>query len=106
MTDAGHRSLTAHRKKHGFAPSVRIGLHTAEASHSGTTYRGIGVHAAARIGALADKDEIFATRETLQAAGPIPYSANDFRPVSVKGIKQPVEIASVQWRDGGSASNA
>jgi class 3 adenylate cyclase len=93
------RSLTAHRRKHGFAPWVRIGLHTAEATHSGGSYRGKGVHEAARVGALADRDEILVTKQTLQAAGAMSVSVAETRSVTLKGIKDQVEVASVQWQD-------
>jgi len=93
------RSLTAHRKKHGFAPWVRIGLHTAEATRSGVNYGGKGVHEAARVGALADRDEILVTRETLEAAGGLPVAVSEPRSVSLKGIKDQVEVVSVRWQE-------
>ena len=93
------RSLTAHRRKHGFAPWVRIGLHTAEATHSGGSYRGKGVHEAARVGALADRDEILVTKQTLEAAGAISVSVSETRSVTLKGIKDQVEVASIQWQN-------
>lgn len=93
------RTLTGHRRKHGFAPWVRIGLHRAEAMHSGPNFRGKGVHEAARVGALADRDEILVTQETLQAAGAIPFSVSESRSVTLKGIKGPVEVALVQWQE-------
>jgi class 3 adenylate cyclase len=93
------RTLTAHRRKAGFAPWVRIGLHTAEATHSGGSYRGKGVHEAARVGALADQDEILVTKPTLQAAGAISVSVSETRSVTLKGIKDQVEVASVQWQE-------
>src|SRR5918999_1830657 len=46
----------------GLAPDVRIGLHSAEATSLGANYRGKGVHAAARIGALAGGGGIGAGR--------------------------------------------
>jgi len=92
------RALTAHRRKHGFAPWVRIGLHTAEATHSGVNYRGKGVHEAARVGALADRDEILVTTQTLQAAGAITFSVSETRSVNLKGIKGAAEVASVHWQ--------
>jgi class 3 adenylate cyclase len=93
------RALTAHRRKSGFAPWVRIGMHTVEATRSGANYRGKGVHEAARVGALAEREEILVTRETLQAAGEIPESVSESRSVSLKGIKDQVEVLSVQWRE-------
>lgn len=92
------RALTAHRRKHGFAPWVRIGLHTAEATHSGVNYRGKAVHEAARVGALADRDEILVTTQTLQAAGAITFSVSETRSVNLKGIKGAAEVASVHWQ--------
>jgi class 3 adenylate cyclase len=93
------RTLTKHRREHGFAPWVRIGLHTAEATRSGVIYRGKGVHAAARVGALAERDEILVTRETLEAAGEVPEPISEARSVTLKGIKDQVEVVSVQWRE-------
>ena len=49
------RRLARHRREHGFAPWVRIGLHTAEATREGSDYQGRGVHVAARVGAAAGK---------------------------------------------------
>ncbi len=61
--------LVAHRREHGFAPSVRIGLHAAEATEDGEGFAGRGVHAAARIGALAGGGEILASHDTVARAG-------------------------------------
>ena len=36
------RTLAEHRRLHGFAPQVRIGLHAAEATVLGDDYAGIG----------------------------------------------------------------
>ena len=46
-------TLTEHRRDHGFAPQVRIGVHAAEAVDLGHDYLGKGVHEAARVGAAA-----------------------------------------------------
>ena len=63
------RTLVAHRRQHGFAPWMRIGLHTDLATYKSRDYQGKGVHAAARIAAIAGRDEILASRATLDAAG-------------------------------------
>ena len=91
------RALFAHRNDHGFAPQVRIGVHEAEASAEGSDWSGIGVHAAARIGALADADEIIASRETGEHAGET-FALSAPRSVEVKGITEPIEIVEVRWR--------
>ena len=46
--------LAEHRRRHGFAPQVRIGVHAAEATAVADDYAGLGVHEAARVGALAE----------------------------------------------------
>ena len=43
------RRLGEHRRAHGFAPHVRMGLHASEAAQAAGSYAGLGVHAAARI---------------------------------------------------------
>jgi class 3 adenylate cyclase len=57
----------------------------------------MGVHQAARVGALAEADEIVVTCETVEAE-PIPYPVSDERAVSLKGITRPVRIVSIDWR--------
>ena len=89
------RALQEHRQAHGFAPQVRIGVHAASATHEGLDYWGKGVNAAARVGALADGDEILATAETAALAATRPVTA--LRSVTLKGFANPVDIVSVQW---------
>lgn len=90
------RALDRHRRDHGFAPSVRIGLHEAEATREADDYKGIGVHEAARIGALAAAGEIVAGGALALHAGV--QAVSDPRLVSLKGISEPVEIVSIDWR--------
>ena len=89
------RALVDHRRTGGFALSVRIGLHTAEANRRGADYSGVGVHLAARVAALAGGGEILATAATLAEAGDV--EAGDRREATVKGVSAPVDIASVSW---------
>jgi class 3 adenylate cyclase len=91
------RSLADHRSRHGFAPRVRIGLHETEATKEGTNWSGVGVHAAARIAALADGEEILVSRDTAQAAG-TSFGLSEPRTVSLKGISGGVEVVAVDWR--------
>jgi class 3 adenylate cyclase len=94
---AVQRRLAADREEHGFAPAVRIGLHTAEASRTGLDYLGRGVNYAARIGAAAGDGEIVASEATLMAARrEIPVSGK--RSLTLKGIAEPVTVASIPWR--------
>ena len=92
------RRLVRHRREHGFAPSVRIGLHTAEATRKGRNFTGQGVHIAARIGAAAGKDEILVSAATAAGSGPIRFGLSAPRQVTLKGVKEPIEVQSVDWR--------
>jgi class 3 adenylate cyclase len=96
------RRLRDHRREHGFAPQVRIGVHTAQAVRSGASFTGKGVHEAARIGAEAKGGEIVASRRTVDgAAGSVTISAP--RPVQLKGIADPVEVVTIEWRGPGES---
>ncbi len=88
------RKLAEHRRNHGFAPQVRIGLHTTQATQKGRDYAGKGVHAAARIGALAQGGEVLASQEVIDAA-PIRFPVSERRTVELKGVSDPLEIASI-----------
>jgi class 3 adenylate cyclase len=90
------RKLGEHRREHGFAPRVRIGLHAAEASRVGDDYEGVGVHAAARIGALADGGEILASVETVEGIADVTLGIP--RDVELKGLAEPVRIVAIDWR--------
>jgi class 3 adenylate cyclase len=90
------RRLAQHRREHGFAPHVRIGVHAADASRTGESYTGMGVHVAARIGALAEAGEILASASTVEALEGLDLS--DRRPATLKGVSEPVEVLSVGWR--------
>jgi class 3 adenylate cyclase len=89
------RELAEHRASTGFALSVRIGLHSAEANRRGSDYSGKGVHVAARVGALAQGGEILATADTLEEAGNV--GAADPRSTPIRGVREPVSVASVTW---------
>jgi len=92
------RRLARHRREHGFSPTVRIGLHTTEATRQVGDYRGRGVHVAARIGAAATSEEILVSDAALSAMGPIRFGLSDPRQLTLKGIDEPVEVRSVNWR--------
>ncbi len=89
------RSLREHRSAAGFAPSVRIGIHSAEATRRGDDYSGKGVHVAARVGALAGGGEIVATAETAAEVDGIELT--DGREVMVKGIDEPLSVVTIPW---------
>jgi class 3 adenylate cyclase len=95
------RRLARHRRDHGFAPWVRIGLHSADATRKGRDYTGQGVHVAARVGAAAAREEILVTNAVLADAGASRLPLSEPRTLTLKGVREPVEARSVEWRQGG-----
>jgi class 3 adenylate cyclase len=93
------KRLRDHRRQHGFAPAVRVGLHQSEATQKGLDFGGKGVHTAARIGALAGAGQILASQEVIDAAR-TRFPVTDKRSVQLKGVEQPVEIASISAAAG------
>jgi class 3 adenylate cyclase len=89
------RTLADHRRTHGFAPQVRIGVHQADATRVGLDYRGKGVHEAARIAAEAKGGEVLASWHTAQ---PCNFTLSEPREVSLKGIAQPAQVVSISWK--------
>ena len=92
------RRLETHRRENGFAPWVRIGLHTAEATPQGGDYAGHGVHVAARVGDIGKREEIVASTEAIEHAGAIRFGLSDVRTVELKGVGDPVEVRTIEWR--------
>jgi class 3 adenylate cyclase len=90
------RALAEHRREHGFALLVRIGIHAGEATRRGQDYGGGEVHKAARIAALAQGGEILVSQETTADAEGIRFS--EPRQMALKGFDQPVSVVSVTWR--------
>ncbi|MDQ4148520.1 MAG: ferredoxin [Actinomycetota bacterium] len=90
------RRLADHRRRHGFAPQVRIGLHASEAARVGKDFHGKGVHEAARIAALAEGGEILASKAT--PGDESRYATSAPRKVTLRGIAEPVEVVAIAWR--------
>ena len=88
------RRLSAHRRLHGYAPRVRIGINEGEVQMSDSTVRGAAVHRAARLCAAARPDTIVVSREALEASG---RPVNGLQEFALKGIKEKVEAAEVAW---------
>lgn len=89
------RALEEHRRATGFAPHVRIGVHAAEATLDPHGYAGLGVHTAARIGALAGAGEILASVATVAS---VPGATGvDPRDVDLKGVSEPITVVRVPW---------
>ena len=89
------RAMRDYRDGSGVELRVRIGLHTSDATQRGADYSGLGVHVAARIGALAGGGEIVASAATLEQAGDVGRSS--VRSEAVRGVTTPVDVATVAW---------
>ncbi len=90
------RRLWEHRRAHGFAPRVRIGLHATTSAHRRGGYQGKGVHEAARIAAIAEGDQIVASAGTVKDAISFPRSAP--RSVQLPGLLEPIDLVTIDWR--------
>lgn len=95
---AVQRALAEHRRQTGFAPVVRIGVHTAEATRRGQDYSGGEVHKAARIAALAEGWEILVSEDALTEIKANNVKTGEFRDVTLKGFSGTVRVAKVEWR--------
>jgi len=91
------RQLEAHRREHGFAPQIRIGLHATEATEGTEGYAGRGVHEAARIGALATGGQILASEDTIDGLDVV---VSEPRAVDLKGISGAVRVVAIDWTAG------
>lgn len=91
------RRLDEHRATAGFAPQVRIGLHTAEASITDEGYAGKGVHEAARIAALAEGSQVLVSEAAVEAVGD-PAGFAGAREARLRGIAEPTTVWSFDWR--------
>ena len=83
-----------------FSPDVRIGVHAGDAfttAGDARDYVGQSVHVAARVGALAGAGEILVSRDTIDGVASS-YRLSEPRAEELKGVEQPVEVVSVDWR--------
>ncbi|MFG2045062.1 BTAD domain-containing putative transcriptional regulator [Dactylosporangium sp. NPDC048998] len=86
------RDLADHRRNHGFAPRVRIAVHTAGSPERA----GAATRVATRIGAVAGNGEVLATRAALEAATDA-FTASALRPIEPARLTGPVEVAAIDW---------
>ena len=87
--------LAAHRDAHGFAPAVRIGLHSGSATERNGDYFGMAVNTAARVMSLADGGEIVATDIFADVSG---ARVSEARSVELKGLSEPTHVVDVLWQ--------
>ena len=92
------RALARHRAEHGFAPTVRIGLHAGEATARDGDYFGSAVTRAARISAAAGGGEVLVSADLLASCGRAVPVAGE-RTLELKGIAEPVAAVLIDWDD-------
>ena len=91
LTDFG----TPHEPETGESP--RVGEAHRVVAGLGGDYFGRGVHEAARVATQAGANEILASESTL-AATDDRFDITDRRSVELKGVSEPVVVATVTWR--------
>ena len=91
------QSLAEHRRDHGFAPQVRIGLHTAEATEREGDYGGKGVHTAAA-SARRRRRTRSSQAKPRSTASTAAFTTSAERTLQLKGLAEPVLVATVTWR--------
>ena len=90
------------RAAHGFAPSIRIGLHAGEATARDGDYFGSAVTRAARIAAAAGAGEVLASASLVAGLRRVvPLSGE--RTLALKGIAEPVAAVLVTWDEAAEA---
>lgn len=91
------RALVEHRRSHGFALGVRIGIHAGEGSKKGADYSGSEVHKAARIAALAEGGQIVVSEDTAGLTDGR-FEISEVTEVELKGFADPVSVGKIEWR--------
>jgi class 3 adenylate cyclase len=89
------RTLAEHRRSDGFAPSIRIGLHSGDVELDGDVYAGSAIHVASRIAARATGGEILASGATVREAGVA--TADGLTAVRLRGVADPVSVGRIPW---------
>jgi len=99
------RALARHRTDHGFAPTIRIGLHAGEATAREDDYFGSAVTRAARIAAAAGAGEVLVSMDLLAGCERAVPLAGE-RTLALKGIADPVTALVIAWSDESADGDA
>ncbi|MFH1464421.1 MAG: adenylate/guanylate cyclase domain-containing protein [Pseudomonadota bacterium] len=79
---------------------LRVGLHFGPVLTDGTLVSGDSVHLAARVSSTADAGQIHLTQSALaQLPAAMRVRCRLLEPVRLKGFSEPVQLASLEWRD-------
>ena len=88
--------LAARRNDHGFAPSIRVGIHCGRAINYGPDLIGRCVHETARIANAAGADEIFVSATVAEVVAD-EVDVTDRKMLTLKGFDTPHEVAVIPW---------
>ncbi|ULL11380.1 adenylate/guanylate cyclase domain-containing protein [Mycobacterium liflandii] len=75
--------------------AIRAGIHTGECERRGQEWSGMAVHIGARIGALADAGEVFASRTVRDLTAGSGLTFESLGPQQLKGLPEQIEIYRV-----------
>ena len=92
------RALAHHRADHGFAPTVRIGLHAGEATARDDDYFGSAVTRAARISAAAGAGGVLVSADLCASCDRMVAVAGE-RTLELKGIAEPRTPVLIAWNE-------
>ena len=91
------RRLDAQRAEAGFAPSVRIGIHSGDVVAAGDDLIGSVVNLASRVTSAAEPDQITITEHVADHLDPS-FHTEDRGIHSLRGVSRPRHLLSVRWR--------
>ena len=86
-----------HRKQEGFAPRLRIGLHSGQVLAADEGLVGHHVHVAARVASAGEGDEVLVTKELIDQSPELVFENE--RAIEAKGVDGPLVVASLVWKD-------
>ncbi len=92
-----NRRLAAQRDETGFAPSVRIGVHSGDVVQDGDDLIGSVVNLASRVTAAADPEQIIITEHVADHLERS-FVTEDRGIHSLKGVSRPRHLLAVRWR--------
>ena len=91
------RRLDQQREDTGFAPSVRVGIHSGDALEDGDDLIGTVINLAARVTSAAEPDQILVTEHVADHLDPSLHT-EDRGIHSLRGISRPRHLLAVGWR--------
>lgn len=92
-----NRRLALQREETGFAPSVRIGVHSGDVVQDGDDLIGSVVNLASRVTAAADPEQIIVTEHVADHLERS-FVTEDRGIHSLKGVSRPRHLLAVRWR--------